>query len=266
MLFTEAHLKEFQLRSSSTSGTGTDTDNPLNRLSVGGNEDDAQDKHAVMHSSADQWRYATSVDVERSRSNSMSISRPTQSSQSQGKFSQAIKNSFRKLLIPFLTSMHEIRTMNVSAQFRKAYVLNRRAFYALFKREKLVIGTTLMYVYIAVFTCFIIKPDQENNPGVATANGMFGAFLLLVSQLQYVFFLFNNHKVFNCCHLYFDVPNKQHVCMSFFIQFNRVFVFTGVFEGTFTRFIFCLPALACGRHTTVALEIFPRIVIRSGRS
>ena len=204
MILVESHLKPLNIRTSPGAAEGFDTENPMNRLSVSGTEEDAQDKHTVMNQDAtasnDEWRYATSIDItqrgrSRSRSHSVSLARPTPAADTNSKIAQKMTTFLRNLFIPVFTSIHEIRTMNVSAQFRKATVLNRRAFYALFKREKLVIGTTLMYLYIAVFTCFIIKDDQENNPGIATANSMFGAFLLLVSQLQYVFFLLNNHKV-----------------------------------------------------------------------
>jgi hypothetical protein len=204
MLFIENHLK--MLKNRAVSLDVDSEENPLRRLSVVANELNAQDDQSVMTDAADDWRYVSSVDTRsRSRSvsvsmsrrsTSMSVAHPTPASQSKRHLAVAsLKLSFRKLMIPFLTSLHEIRSMNVSAQCLKAYVLNRRAFWALFKREKLVLGTTLMYLYLAVFTCLILKPDQENNPGTLTALSMFGAFLLLVSQLQYVFFLFNNQKV-----------------------------------------------------------------------
>jgi ABC-type multidrug transport system ATPase subunit len=195
MLFMETQLKQKKIYAAAEKASGLD--NPLNRLSVGGNDEEAQDSHATMNNADEEWRYASSVDT-RSRSRSLSIVRPASTStppSTKGNLATSIQLSLRRLMIPLLTSIHEIKNINISAQFRKARVINRRAFWALFKREKLVIGTTLMYVYIGVFTCLILQTDLESNPGVLTAISMFGAFLLLVSQLQYVFFLFNNQKV-----------------------------------------------------------------------
>ena len=189
-----------------TTDTTGDTTNPLNRLSVSSTEEQAQDDDVEdTDGHEDNWRYVTSVDLQGDgRSRSLSMSRPAQGSEPQGKSTLFFRNLLRKFLIPILTSFQEIRSMNLSVQARKAYVLNRRAFFTLFKREKLVIGTTLMYIYIGVFTCLILKDDHENHPGVATAIYMFGAFLLLVSQIQYVFFLYHNQKV--CLFLVLPAP------------------------------------------------------------
>lgn len=188
MLFQETQLKAAMERSGNSTGLA-DTQNPM-RLSVGSNDNDTLDKEKSSAGGL-EWRYASSVD---NRVRSQSLIQP--SAKPAASPPEKAPQLIRWFLIPLLASLHEMRTMNARAQLRKAYVLNRRAFFALYKREKLVIGTTIMYVYLAVFTCIILKSDQENNAGVVTPIAMFGAFLLLISQLQYVFYLFNNQRVF----------------------------------------------------------------------
>jgi hypothetical protein len=87
-------------------------------------------------------------------------------------------------------------------QSRKAYILIDRAFWTLMKRGKLVVGSTCVALFFAFNFGWILGPSTDEAPSVSAVFAM-GAVLLIMTNLQFAFFLFHNNEV---CHLFVNFP------------------------------------------------------------
>lgn len=87
------------------------------------------------------------------------------------------------------------RQFNFELQTRKAIILISRAWQTLMKRGKLVWGSTCVALFFAFNFGWILGPSTDEAPSVSAVFAM-GAVLLIMSNLQFVFFLFHNNEVF----------------------------------------------------------------------
>eukprot|EP00602_Paraphysomonas_sp_CaronLab_P009688 CAMPEP_0185022730 /NCGR_PEP_ID=MMETSP1103-20130426/5431_1 /TAXON_ID=36769 /ORGANISM="Paraphysomonas bandaiensis, Strain Caron Lab Isolate" /LENGTH=1307 /DNA_ID=CAMNT_0027554945 /DNA_START=376 /DNA_END=4299 /DNA_ORIENTATION=+ len=88
-----------------------------------------------------------------------------------------------------------VRNADPSRQIHCGRVILQRSWKVLYKRDKLVIGTTLTSVFFACVFGFMLGPSTNEADAVACMFGI-GSMCILLSNLQFVFFMFNNHKVF----------------------------------------------------------------------
>jgi hypothetical protein len=76
----------------------------------------------------------------------------------------------------------------------KFLVLLLRAGLILYKRQKLVIGSTVVICVIAAVFGFVLGPATNEANAVVAMLGMGNVFIIL-SNLQFVFWMFTNHRV-----------------------------------------------------------------------
>lgn len=111
--------------------------------------------------------------------------------------SQANQKANRTLLhlyVPIMSAWKSFISMSIIMQFVRMKIILVRSFFVLFKRYKMVLGTTVLHVLMACTFCIIIG---ETGPDIAvvTPVAAFGGLLLILSGVQYVFWLFANNKV-----------------------------------------------------------------------
>jgi hypothetical protein len=133
-----------------------------------------------------------------SRVHTMSVGRPSlagdDSVRPASKSNQQCNRTVLQCWAPMASVVTSLLNMSPIMQFVRMKILLVRAFFILFKRFKMVIGTTIMHILMAVLFCVIVG---ETGPdlSVVTPVAAFGGLLLIMSGVQYVFFLFNNNKV-----------------------------------------------------------------------
>ena len=93
------------------------------------------------------------------------------------------------------TTMKNIRGVDPYMQYRLASILTTRSFYVLLKRGKLMIGSTVVILFIACVFGIILGESTHEGTSVTGVYAM-GALLLILSNLQFVFFLYHNNEVF----------------------------------------------------------------------
>jgi len=89
----------------------------------------------------------------------------------------------------------DICAFRLSHQFRRAQILLSRAWFTLFRREKMVVGTCLSIVYLGSVFGYMLGEATNEGIEVASVFGM-GNMCTLLSNIQFVYFLFNNNQVF----------------------------------------------------------------------
>jgi hypothetical protein len=94
----------------------------------------------------------------------------------------------------FATLLVNLKQFDFELQFRKSMILISRAFRTLAKRGKLVWGSTFVALFFAFNFGWILGPSTDEAPSVSAVFAM-GAVLLIMSNLQFVFFLFHNNEV-----------------------------------------------------------------------
>jgi hypothetical protein len=87
-----------------------------------------------------------------------------------------------------------LKKFDFELQFRKGGILMSRAWRTLMKRGKLVWGSTFVALFFALNFGWILGPSTDEAPSVSAVFAM-GAVLLIMSNLQFVFFLFHNNEV-----------------------------------------------------------------------
>ena len=95
-------------------------------------------------------------------------------------------NAAAPIFVKSLWSGHILFTMRV---------LLERSFFVLFRRGKLVGGSTVVITLIALTFGFIVG-KSTNESGTVVGTFIMGTMLLIMSNLQHVFFLLKNNEVF----------------------------------------------------------------------
>ena len=89
---------------------------------------------------------------------------------------------------------NELRHLNCSMTYSHCKVLMERSFYTLFNRRKMIIATLIMHTFLAVNFGYIIGPSGDDSTAVTSLFGI-GTMLLILTNVQLVFFLFKNNEV-----------------------------------------------------------------------
>ena len=105
----------------------------------------------------------------------------------------------------FSTFFLNIKQFDFGLQQQKSYILISRAFVTLMKRGKLVWGSTFVALFFSLNFGWILGPSTDEAPSVSAVFAM-GAVLLIMSNLQFVFFLFHNNEVIIQLFLIFLLP------------------------------------------------------------
>ena len=131
----------------------------------------------------------------------------------------------------FATLLVNMKQFDFELQFRKSGILISRAFRTLAKRGKLVWGSTFVALFFAFNFGWILGPSTDEAPSVSAVFAM-GAVLLIMSNLQFVFFLFHNNEVsrFLLCHLSllsyarssYESTHEDYIA-PFFIGWSKIF-------------------------------------------
>lgn len=98
------------------------------------------------------------------------------------------------LVDAFSTLVRNARQFDFELQSRKGLILISRAWRTLMRRGKLVWGSTFVALFFAFNFGWILGPSTDEAPSVSAVFAM-GAVLLIMSNLQFVFFLFHNNEV-----------------------------------------------------------------------
>jgi hypothetical protein len=93
------------------------------------------------------------------------------------------------------TTIRNIREVDLYMQYRRASILTTRAFFVLLKRGKLITGSTIVILYIACVFGLILGKSTHEGISVCGVYAI-GALLIILSNLQFVFFLYHNNEVF----------------------------------------------------------------------
>jgi ABC-type multidrug transport system ATPase subunit len=102
-------------------------------------------------------------------------------------------NSFSSVSSP--SFIKSICTLNVCYELKMMFLLLERSFFVLARRGKLVMGSTVVIAAIALTFGFIVG-ESSNESGTVLAVFIMGTLLLIMSNLQLVFFLLKNNEVF----------------------------------------------------------------------
>mmetsp|Transcript_20657 Transcript_20657/g.29655 ORF Transcript_20657/g.29655 Transcript_20657/m.29655 type:complete len:1397 (+) Transcript_20657:61-4251(+) len=124
-----------------------------------------------------------------------SVDEGSNSRRPQSQAGRCFGGMFLGLYLPFMSFWNSVKNMSISMQFVRMYILLERAFFTIMKREKMLIGTTVLHICMAISFCIVVG-DAGPEANVVTPVAVFGCLMLILATLQYVFFLFNNHKVF----------------------------------------------------------------------
>ena len=89
---------------------------------------------------------------------------------------------------------NELKKVNFSLQLLKCKILLIRSYYVLVKREKMVIATCCLNIFLAVLFGIIIGPSSEDYVAITALFGI-GTMLLLLSNVQFLFWIFQNNEV-----------------------------------------------------------------------
>ena len=132
--------------------------------------------------------FNTSVDTDENKSNDK---RPL--SNKSRSDSSGTTNNFSNVMAP--SFVKSICSPNMVLESKKMLILLERSFFVLFRRGKLVIGSSVVVILIALTFGFVVG-KSTNESGTVTATCIFGTLLLIMSNLQLVFFLMKNNEVF----------------------------------------------------------------------
>ena len=103
---------------------------------------------------------------------------------------------FLQYYVPFMSFFDDMRHVDWVANTRRSSILLRRASRVLFQRPRMVAFSTVTHVATALVMVYIVIDGVENSAAVLTPTAAFGGFLLMMMNIQFAFFLFNNQKVF----------------------------------------------------------------------
>ena len=95
----------------------------------------------------------------------------------------------------FKITLKNIREIDIYMQYRIAVLLVTRSYYVLIKRGKLVVGSTVVILFIACVFGIILGESTHEATSICAVFAM-GSLLIILSNLQFVFFLYNNNEVF----------------------------------------------------------------------
>lgn len=95
----------------------------------------------------------------------------------------------------FKITIKNIREIDIYMQYRIAILLVTRSYYVLIKRGKLMVGSTIVILYIACVFGIILGESTHEATSICAVFAM-GSLLIILSNLQFVFFLYNNNEVF----------------------------------------------------------------------
>ena len=90
-----------------------------------------------------------------------------------------------------------LRSMKWRIQLVKLEVLLTRAWRVLLRRDKLILGSTLVVVYFAVMFGAMLGKSTDDAIAVASMFGM-GNLVIILSNLPLIFFMYHNHQVPIC--------------------------------------------------------------------
>jgi ABC-type multidrug transport system ATPase subunit len=135
--------------------------------------------------------FDTSVEDEKEKERTSSVKRT--SSANKRSLDNVNNNKFSNVSAP--SFVKSICSMDIVEELKKMYILLERSFFVLFRRGKLVVGSTVVIALIALTFGFIVG-KSSNESGTVTATFIMGTLLLIMSNLQLVFFLLKNNEVF----------------------------------------------------------------------
>lgn len=96
------------------------------------------------------------------------------------------------------TSFHQwlvsLRSVNWHILFVKLQVILGRSWRVLLRREKLIIGSTMVVVYFALMFGAMLGKSTDDALAVASMFGM-GNLVIILSNLPLIFFMYHNHQV-----------------------------------------------------------------------
>jgi hypothetical protein len=95
----------------------------------------------------------------------------------------------------FHTTRKNLAEIDLYMQYRRASILLTRSFFVLIKRGKLMIGSTIVILFIACVFGIILGESTHEATSVCGVYAI-GALLIILSNLQFVFFLYHNNEVF----------------------------------------------------------------------
>ena len=96
--------------------------------------------------------------------------------------------------VSFDLYIKEFKNVKFSLQLLKCKILFIRSYYVLAKREKMIISTCVLNIFLAILFGCIIGPSSDNYVAITALFGI-GTMLLLLSNVQYLFWIFQNNEV-----------------------------------------------------------------------
>ena len=90
---------------------------------------------------------------------------------------------------------HELRHADYSMLYIRSQILMERSLYTLIKRHKMIAGTLAMHIFLAVNFGYILGPSGDESAAVTSLFGI-GTMLLILTNVQLVFFMFKNNEVY----------------------------------------------------------------------
>jgi hypothetical protein len=96
------------------------------------------------------------------------------------------------------SAFESVASINFEMQMYKTHILMERSFFALVKREKLLVGSTLVAIAFSVLIGIILG-ESTNESGSVTGSCCIGALMIIISNVQFVFFLYGTNEVRLCC-------------------------------------------------------------------
>jgi hypothetical protein len=98
--------------------------------------------------------------------------------------------------VPLLAFFYELGQVDFVANARRSSILLRRASRVLFQRPRMLVVTTMTHIATAFVMVYIVVDDVKDVAAVITPSAAFAGFLLMMMNIQFAYFLFNNQKVF----------------------------------------------------------------------
>lgn len=103
---------------------------------------------------------------------------------------------FLQYYVPLMTFFLDLGHVDFVASTHKSSILLRRACRVIFQRPRMIFFTTFTHIATALVMVYIVIDGVEDSAAVLTPTAAFGGFLLMMMNIQFAFFLFNNQKVF----------------------------------------------------------------------
>ena len=87
-----------------------------------------------------------------------------------------------------------VRNVDFEMQARKAWILLERSWFTLVNREKLLLGSSLVLIFYGVLIGIILG-ESTNESGSVVGSFCIGSLMMILSNVQFVFFLYGNNEV-----------------------------------------------------------------------